>query len=110
MLDTVIAAFVTLLVVIDPPGVVPIFAGLTASASATERRRMAFKGTLIGAGILLAFAFGGEALLHLLGIGLPAFRIAGGILLLLLSIEMVMARNVIPNRKTFCMGIDSCLI
>ena len=93
MLDTVIAAFVTLLVVIDPPGVVPIFAGLTAGASAAERRRMAINGTLIGAGILLAFALGGEVLLRLLGIGLPAFRIAGGILLLLLSIEMVMAKH-----------------
>lgn len=93
MLDTVIAAFVTLLVVIDPPGVVPIFAALTANADATERRRMAINGTLIGAGILLAFALGGEVLLRLLGVGLPAFRIAGGILLLLLSVEMVMAKH-----------------
>ncbi len=93
MLDTVIAAFVTLLVVIDPPGVVPIFAGLTAGADPAERRRTAINGTLIGAGILLAFALGGEVLLRLLGIGLPAFRIAGGILLLLLSIEMVMAKH-----------------
>ncbi len=93
MLDTLIAAFVTLLVVIDPPGVVPIFAGLTGDASPAERRRMALRGTLIGAGVLLAFAVGGEALLRALGIGLPAFRIAGGILLLLLSIEMVMAKH-----------------
>ena len=93
MLDPLIAAFVTFLVVIDPPGVVPIFAALTASASAAERRRMAVRGTLIGAGILVGFAIGGEILLGLLGIGLPAFRIAGGILLLLLAIEMVMARH-----------------
>lgn len=93
MVDTLIAAFVTLLVVIDPPGVVPIFAGLTGEASPAERRRMAVRGTLIGAGILLAFALGGEVLLRLLGIELPAFRIAGGVLLLLLSIEMVMAKH-----------------
>lgn len=93
MLDTMIAAFVTLLVVIDPPGVVPIFASLTAGASAAEQRRMAINGALIGAGILIAFALGGEVLLRLLGIGLPAFRIAGGILLLLLSVEMVMAKH-----------------
>ncbi len=93
MLDTLIAAFVTLLVVIDPPGVVPIFAGLTGEAKPAERQRMAVRGTLIGAGILLAFALGGEVLLRLLGIGLPAFRIAGGVLLLLLSIEMVMAKH-----------------
>jgi len=93
MFDILLAAFVTLLVVIDPPGVVPIFAGLTGRAGTAERRRMAVNGTLIAAGILLAFALGGELLLHLLGIGLPAFRIAGGILLLLLSVEMVMARH-----------------
>ena len=93
MFDTLIAAFVTLLVVIDPPGVVPIFAGLTGGMSPAERRRVAVNGTLIAAGILLAFALGGEVLLHLLGIGLPAFRIAGGILLLLLSVEMVMAKH-----------------
>ncbi len=93
MIDTLIAAFVTLLVVIDPPGVVPIFAALTGDASPAARRRLALRGSLIGAGILLAFALGGEVLLRLLGIGLPAFRIAGGILLLLLSIEMVMAKH-----------------
>lgn len=93
MLDFYITAFVTLLVVIDPPGVVPIFAGLTAATSAVERRRVAVNGTLIAAGILVAFALGGEMLLQLLGIGLPAFRIAGGVLLFLLSVEMVMARH-----------------
>jgi len=93
MVDTLVAAFVTLLVVIDPPGVVPIFAGLTADAPAAERRRMALRGVTLGAGILIVFALGGEVLLRLLGIGLPAFRIAGGILLLLLSIDMVMARH-----------------
>jgi len=93
MVDPLVAAFVTLLVVIDPPGVVPIFAGLTGRANAVERRRMAVNGSLIAAGILIAFALVGEMLLHLLGIGLPAFRIAGGILLLLLSVEMVMARH-----------------
>jgi MarC family membrane protein len=93
MLDPLIAAFVTLLVVVDPPGVVPIFAALTGGAAAAERRQIAVRGTLIAAGILIGFAVGGEVLLRLLGIGLPAFRIAGGILLLLLSIEMVMAKH-----------------
>lgn len=93
MLDTLIAAFVTLLVVIDPPGVVPIFAGLTGGLSAAERRRVAVSGASIAGAVLIVFAFAGEALLALLGIGLPAFRIAGGILLLLLAVEMVMARH-----------------
>lgn len=93
MLDSLTAAFVTLLVVIDPPGVVPIFVGLTGGVPASERRRIAVTGTSIAAVILFVFALGGETLLRLLGIGLPAFRIAGGILLLLLSVEMVMARH-----------------
>jgi multiple antibiotic resistance protein len=93
MLDMLVAAFVTLVVVIDPPGVVPMFAALGAGLSAAERRRTAVNATLIAGGILIVFAIGGEVLLRLLGIGLPAFRIAGGILLLLLAIEMVMARH-----------------
>lgn len=93
MLDPYLTAFVTLLVVIDPPGVVPIFAGLTARTDIAERQRMAVNGTLIATGILVAFALAGELLLRVLGIGLPAFRISGGILLFLLAVEMVMARH-----------------
>jgi multiple antibiotic resistance protein len=89
----VVSAFVTLFVVIDPLGIVPLFVGLTPGMSAADRRRMAVKGTIIGAGILFAFALVGRPLLEALGIGIPAFRIAGGILLLLLAIDMVMARH-----------------
>lgn len=93
MIETLLATFITFLVVLDPLGNAPIFAGLTPTATGSERRRMALKGVAIGTGILLAFAVGGETLLKALGIGLPAFRIAGGILLLLLAIDMVMARQ-----------------
>jgi len=86
-------AFVTFLVTVDPFGVAPLFVGLTAHASAAERRRLAVRGVVIGSGILIVFALVGEPLLRALGIGLPAFRIAGGILLLLLAVEMVMARQ-----------------
>ena len=92
MTATLTAAFVTFFVVIDPVGVVPIFAGLTARHTSAERRRTAIRGVLIATGVLLAFALGGQWLLGHLGVGLPAFRIAGGILLLLLSIDMLMAR------------------
>lgn len=92
MLDFPIATFVTLFVVVDPLGITPIFAALTAADPPAQRRRSAWHGVAIAAGVLVIFAFGGEALLHGLGITLPAFRIAGGILLLLLAIDMVMAR------------------
>ncbi len=85
--------FITFLVVIDPIGLVPLFGALTVGASEEYRRRMAMKGVLIAALVLLFFAVGGFAVLRVLGIGLAAFRIAGGILLFLLAIDMVFARH-----------------
>lgn len=94
LLDTGVLAFVTFLVAIDPLGMVPIFIALTRDqASAAQRRQTALKGTLIGAAILALFALFGEAALTGLGIGLPAFRIAGGITLLLLALEMIFERR-----------------
>ena len=92
MSESLIAVFVTFFVVVDPIGVAPLFAALTPGNTAAERRRIALKGTVIAGGVLLFFALVGESFLNALGIGLPAFRIAGGILLLLLAIDMVMAR------------------
>jgi len=93
MLDLFVTAFVTFFVVIDPIGLTPVFAGLSSHAQPEERQGIAIRGVLIAAGILVLFAFGGEFLLHALGIGLPAFRIAGGLLLMLLAVDMVMARH-----------------
>lgn len=92
MLDLVVTAAIALFVTIDPLGTGPVFAAMTRGADDAYRRTMAIKGVLIAAGILFAFAFGGDVLLRALGIGFPAFRVAGGILLLLLSIDMVFAR------------------
>jgi MarC family membrane protein len=86
------SAFVTLFVVVDPVGVAVIAGGLTQGLSTDARRSIAWRGTLIATILLIAFAFGGDALLEALGITLPALRIAGGILLFLLSIDMVFAR------------------
>jgi multiple antibiotic resistance protein len=91
--ELLVTAFVTLFVVIDPIGVAPLFASITPGDSAAQRRQIAVKGVAVAAGVLLTFAVGGQPLLELLGIGLPAFRIAGGLLLLLLSIDMVMVRH-----------------
>ena len=93
MLDHIAAVFVTLFVVVDPVGISPIFVALTAHDPPAVRRRQARQGVAIAGGVLLVFALGGQELLDLLGITLPAFRIAGGLLLLLLGIDMVMARH-----------------
>lgn len=93
MLDIALQAFTTLFVVIDPLGLVPLLLALTVGAPAAERRRMALRGTLIAAVILLGFALLGEIVLDLLGIGLPAFRTAGGVMLLLIALEMVFQRR-----------------
>jgi multiple antibiotic resistance protein len=93
MLELFISAFITLFVVIDPLGVMPMFAALTQGAERSYRRRMAFKGTLISFVILAFFAITGDGLLNLLHISLPAFRIAGGILLFFVAVDMVLVRS-----------------
>lgn len=86
-------AFAALFVVIDPIGLAPIFVALTAGMSARERRAIAFRACAVGAGILIVFAVAGEALLSFLGISIPAFRIAGGILLFLTALEMLFEKR-----------------
>ncbi len=93
MLDVGLHAFTTLFVVIDPLGLVPVLLALTAGMAAADRRRMALKGTLIAGLILFGFGLVGERLLGLLGIGLAAFRTAGGLMLLLIALEMVFERR-----------------
>ncbi len=93
MIALFLSAFVTFLVVIDPPGCAPIFAGLTRDATPAQRRSMAIRATAIAAGILLFFGLLGEPLLKTLGISLAAFRIAGGIMLFLIALEMVFEKR-----------------
>lgn len=93
MIALFLSAFVTLFVVIDPLGCAPIFASLTSDGSAAHRRAMAIRSTAVAAVILLLFALLGEQLLGLLGISLDAFRIAGGIMLFLIALEMVFERR-----------------
>lgn len=91
--EFIINSCVVLFVVLDPIGVAPVFAALTHGSSSTYIRRMAIKGTVLSAIILILFAFLGSFLLNALGITLDAFRVAGGLFLLLLSIDMVFARQ-----------------
>ena len=86
-------AFTVLFVTIGPLDVAPLFIALTPGAAEAKRREFAVKGTMIAGLVLLAFAFGGSELMTLLGISFPAFRIAGGILLLLLAIDLVFAHR-----------------
>lgn len=97
MLDVVfevgINSFLLLFVTLDPIGVTPMFAALSAHLTEAARRRAANRAVLLAAVILVVFGLGGDRLLTALGIGLPAFRIAGGSLLFLLAIDMVFARH-----------------
>ncbi len=93
MSDLFLDFLIIMLVVVDPVGLTPIFAALTQGESASARRKMAVRGTLIAAVILVVFVLAGDRLLRLLGIGMPAFQIAGGVLLFLLAVDMVFARH-----------------
>ncbi|MBD8639778.1 MarC family protein [Sphingomonas sp. CFBP 13733] len=93
MIELYISSLITFFVVIDPPGCAPIYAGLSANASATQKRAMAFRAVGVSAAILFVFALFGEALLKGLGISLASFRIAGGIMLFLIALEMVFEKR-----------------
>lgn len=84
-----ITAFTALFVVIDPIGLAPIFVAMTVGMAPRARRKIAVRACLIGAGILVAFGLAGESILTFIGISMPAFRIAGGLLLFLTALEML---------------------
>ena len=93
MLALFTSALVSFLVIVDPPGCAPIFASLTAGTSADHRRKMAIRSALIAWVILIFFAMLGRPLLHTLGITLASFRLAGGIMLFIIALEMVFERR-----------------
>lgn len=88
-LDYFLSALTTLMVTVDPPGLAPIFLSLTLGMNREERRSVAIRATLIAGAIMLGFAFFGQPVLGALGIGFPAFRIAGGLLLFWIAFEMI---------------------
>jgi multiple antibiotic resistance protein len=88
-----IAGFTTLFVVMDPIGLVPLFLALTKGQSAQMRRKIALRACLIAACLLMGFGLAGDAVLTFVGISLPAFRIAGGILLFLTALDMLFDRR-----------------
>ena len=92
-LDTLLLSLSTFFATLGPADLVLVYAALTERNTRAERTGMALRGVLIATGILLFFAVFGQALLSIFGITLPALRIAGGVLLLLISIDMVFARH-----------------
>jgi multiple antibiotic resistance protein len=88
-----ITAFVALFVVIDPIGLAPLFVALTSGMSVQKRRAIAVRACLVSIGILLVFSIFGHNILNFAGISMPAFRIAGGILLFLTALEMLFERR-----------------
>ena len=93
MIELFVSAFVTFFVIIDPPGCAPIFASLTQGAPPAHRRAQAIRSILVASGILFAFAVVGEAFLGALGVSLDAFRVAGGIMLFLIALDMVFEKR-----------------
>ncbi len=103
--DMLVNALTTLLVTLDPPGLAPVFLGLTVGMTAVQRREVAARGSMIAFGILATFALFGSGVLGLLGISIGAFRIAGGMLLFWISFEMVFEKRQERKERTSQMAI-----
>jgi multiple antibiotic resistance protein len=99
-IEFLISALVTLLVVVDPVGLVPTYIALTEGLPATARRHVAIRACVIATGILAGSALIGAWLLKNLGIGLPAFRIAGGLLLFSIAFEMLFGIRIERETRT----------
>ncbi len=93
MWDIFFSAFITFFVVIDPIGIAPVFASLTDGTSRRHQRLMAFKSVAVAAGVLLTFAFLGNMLFQAIGVSLDAFRVAGGVMLFSIALEMVFEKR-----------------
>src|SRR5262245_51728440 len=91
--DSLFNAFLTILVTIDPPGLAPLFLALTRGMNREERMQVSIRASVIGFAVMALFAVAGAAILGAFGITLPAFRVAGGLLLFYIAFEMVFERR-----------------
>ncbi|WP_328292377.1 MarC family protein [Kineococcus sp. NBC_00420] len=99
--------FVTLFVIMDPLGTVPIFLGLTATFSATERSRAARQAVFVAFGVIVAFALFGQRILDYLHISLPSLQAAGGLLLLLIALELLTGKS---DEPTSTVGVNVAMV
>jgi multiple antibiotic resistance protein len=99
MFDHVLEDFVTLWVVIDPIGTIPVFLAFTAQQAASERRRTALRAILIAFAILVVFIIAGQLLIEALGVHLAAFQIAGGLVLFIFALTMIFGESK-PEQET----------
>jgi multiple antibiotic resistance protein len=103
-------AFVTVLVTIDPPGLAPLFLALTPGMSRSQRAQVSLRASLIAFGVLALFAIAGAAILKVFGITLPAFRVAGGLLLFFIAFEMIFERRQDRKEKSADVAITRDMI
>jgi len=98
--DLLLNAFITILVTIDPPGLAPLYLAVTRGMNREQRKQVSIRASIIAFGILALFAVAGSGILSLLGITLPAFRVAGGLLLFFIAFEMVFEKRNDRKEKT----------
>ncbi|MEG9861550.1 MAG: MarC family protein [Parvularculales bacterium] len=96
----VLPTFVTLFIVIDPIGMLPVFVSLTQDADAAKKRIVAIRTIVVSVGVLMFFGLLGTPFLKAIGVGLPAFRIAGGTLLFLIAVEMLFGRRTERRKRS----------
>jgi len=108
--DSLFNAFLTILVTIDPPGLAPLFLALTGGMNRHERSQVSIRATLIAFGVMTLFALAGAEFLPLIGITLPAFRVAGGFLLFYIAFEMIFEKRQDRKEKTADVAITKDLI
>ena len=108
--DSLFNAFVTILVTIDPPGLAPLFLAVTRGMNRDERRQVSIRASIIGFAVLALFAVAGAMILGVFGITLPAFRVAGGLLLFFIAFEMIFERRQDRKEKISDVAITKDMI
>lgn len=108
--EAIFNAFVTILVTVDPPGLAPLFLALTAGMNRSERNQVGVRAAVIGFCVLALFGVAGSAILSMFGITLPAFRVAGGLLLFYIAFEMIFERRQERHEKSAARAITKDMI